>query len=611
VGTSNSLRGDIQNEGRLVFDQSFDGTVDGTLFGAGSMVKTGLGRVNLTGAHPFSGSTVVSQGTLGLDGILGGSLRVDPGATFVGAGAILGSVTLAGRLEVPLEAGATLPTSSPTLATRGGYGAAADSTEPGLLIGGTLTATPGSVIRLNLSPERAAPISVAGRTTLSNTNFEVAFAEVPGRSTTYRALTGLGGLLYTGLTTSSVDPDLVPVLTDDGDSILVTLLNYAVPLAEAGTTANTAAVGRAMVAIKYDATGDLGQVVRELTALDDDELDLALEGLAGQVHATQQWIAVLDSETFTDMIREEITMREHAYEEELANPALAPRAQQLRWWAQVSGERASFDGVGFRGAVANLGGVGGGFDVKRTRRWVFGLGGSFSAAGLSLDGLDSGSDLKAPRGFAYTGLSLGRFRLNAGGSTARTSYQTSRRITFTAMLPTATGEVTFGEGIDREATSEQLGWASDAWSEWQDSIKIKSWTLDSKVGWRHVRISRESWIEAGAGGISLEAPAQTLKFNEADAGVHLFKRTGGIRPRALFHYKRELFADGSEVAMQFVDEPEGRFMTSGLPTGKDTITALGGLTFITASGLEYAVRYEIRHATGELRQKVAFRVRFR
>jgi hypothetical protein len=63
--------------------------------------------------------------------------------------------------------------------------------------------------------------------------------------------------------------------------------------------------------------------------------------------------------------------------------------------------------------------------------------------------------------------------------------------------------------------------------------------------------------------------------------------------------------------MQFVDQPEGRFMTSGLPTGKDTITALGGLTIITASGLEYAVRYEIRHATGELRQKVAFRVRFR
>jgi hypothetical protein len=36
-----------------------------------------------------------------------------------------------------------------------------------------------------------------------------------------------------------------------------------------------------------------------------------------------------------------------------------------------------------------------------------------------------------------------------------------------------------------------------------------------------------------------------------------------------------------------------------------------GLTFVTPSGLEYAMRYEVRHATGELRQKFAFRVRFR
>lgn len=265
-----------------------------------------------------------------------------------------------------------------------------------------------------------------------------------------------------------------------------------------------------------------------------------------------------------------------------------------------------------RGAVANLGGAGGGFDVKRTDRWLFGLGGSYSIAGLSLDGLGGGSDLKAPRGFAYSGVRLGRIRLHAGGSSARTSYQTNRRITFAATVPTATGgTMPMGEGIDREATSEQVGWAHDAWSEYQDSIKIKTWTLDSKIGWRHVRFTRESWAEVGAGDVSLEAPAQTLKLTEADAAVHFFKRTGGIRPRMLFTYQRELFEEGSDVALQFVDQPEGRFSTSGLPTGKNTITALGGLTFMTENGLEYAIRYEVRHATGELRQKFAFRVRFR
>jgi uncharacterized protein with beta-barrel porin domain len=468
------------------------------------------------------------------------------------------------------------------------------------------------VIRLDLLRGGTTQIGVEGRTVLNDTRFELGFSDVAERSTTYTALTALGGLSASGLTASSLNPDLVPVLTDDGNSVLVTLLNFAVPIAGAATTPNTASVGRAVDAIKHDATGDLSQVVRELTALDDAGLNLALDSLAGQIHASQQWMAAIDSETFTDMIRQEITLREHGYEEDLSNPAFAPRAQQMRWWAQVAGEHATFTGDGFRGAVANLGGVGGGFDLKRTDRWLFGLGGSYSAAGLSLDGLGGGSDLQAPRGFAYSGVRLGRVRLNAGGSTARTSYKTSRSITFAATVPTPSGgEALLGEGVDREATSEQQGWASDAWSEYQDSAKIKSWTLDWKAGWRYVRFTRESFVELGAGDISLEAPAQTLTLNEADALVHVFKRTGGIRPRALFTYKRELFEQGSDVAMQFVDQSEGQFTTSGMPTGKDTITALGGVTFVTPSGLEYAVRYEIRHATGELRQKLAFRVRFR
>jgi fibronectin-binding autotransporter adhesin len=611
AGTSASLRGDILNDARLIFDQGADGTFLGTLFGTGTTIKTGVGSLSLTGANPFSGSTLVSQGTLALDGVMGGNVNVAPGATFVGSGAILGSMNLSGRLQVP-AGDATLFSTSHASADLSGHTPAQESFGPGLIIGGALTTNPGSVIQLNLSPGSTLPIGVEGGTFLNNTNFELGFSDVAGRSTTYTALTALGGLNANGLTATSLNPDLVPILTDTGTSIVVTLLNFNVPLAGAATSSNTASVGGALDAIKHGATGDLGQVVRELTALDDPGLNLALESLGGQIHASQQWMAIVDSETFTDMVRQEITLRDHAYDDELANPAYAPRAQQMRWWAQLAGERATFNGAGLRRAVANLGGVGGGFDLKRSDRWLFGLGGSYSAAGLSLDGLGGGSDLKAPRAFAYSGVRLGRVRLHAGGSSARTSYETDRRITFAATVPApGGGTVMLEEGIDRDATSEQVGWAHDAWSEYQDSIKIKTWTLDSKVGWRHVRFTRESWVERGAGAIALEAPEQTLKLTEADGTVHFFKRTGGIRPRLLFTYKRELFEEGSDVALQFVDQPEGRFSTSGLPTGKNTITALGGLTFMTESGLEYAIRYEVRHATGELRQKFAFRVRFR
>lgn len=262
AGTSDSLRGDILNDARLVFDQAVDGTFQGTLFGTGTMVKTGLGSLSLAGTHPFSGSTLVSQGTLALDGIMGGNVSVASGATFVGAGAILGSLNLSGRLQVPTTGVATFA-SSDTSAEHPGHVPAAESGGPGLIIGGTLTTTPGSVIQLTLSPGSTMPIGVEGSTFLNNTNFEVSFSDLAGRSATYTALTALGGLRSNSVTASSLNPDLVPVLTADGNSILVTLLNLGVPIAGAGTTSNTAAVGSALDAIKRGATGDLGQVVRE------------------------------------------------------------------------------------------------------------------------------------------------------------------------------------------------------------------------------------------------------------------------------------------------------------------------------------------------------------
>jgi hypothetical protein len=91
----------------------------------------------------------------------------------------------------------------------------------------------------------------------------------------------------------------------------------------------------------------------------------------------------------------------------------------------------------------------------------------------------------------------------------------------------------------------------------------------------------------------------------------VFRHKGTWRPRALFTYKRELQEDGADAPMQFVNEPASSFATSGLPIGKSTITGLLGLTALTPSGLEYGVRYEFRRATGEMRQKLVFRIRFR
>jgi uncharacterized protein with beta-barrel porin domain len=308
----------------------------------------------------------------------------------------------------------------------------------------------------------------------------------------------------------------------------------------------------------------------------------------------------------SDLIRGELSAREHDSDD----PQYASRAGQMRWWGEVLGEHATFTGDGFRGAEANLGGGGGGFDLMKTSRWTFGVGGSYSGAGLSLVDLAGSSDFKAPRGFGYTGLRAGPLRIHAGASAARTYYTTSRNLDFAATIPSSTGEVPLSDGVEREATSDQEGWSRDSWAEIQDSFRIKSWAFDSKIGWRHLRLGREAFTEGGAGALSLAAVSQTMKLTEADILINAFRRQGAWRPRGMFMYRREIQTDDTEVEMNFVDQPDSRFSTRGLPIGRDTIMGLLELTLRTASGLQYSLKYEMRRATGELRQKLGFRVRF-
>ena len=63
-GNTDSLQGDILNDGVLVFDQGSDGSFDDEISGSGSLNKTGSGRLILTGNNSYTGGTTVSTGIL-------------------------------------------------------------------------------------------------------------------------------------------------------------------------------------------------------------------------------------------------------------------------------------------------------------------------------------------------------------------------------------------------------------------------------------------------------------------------------------------------------------------------------------------------------------------
>lgn len=102
-GSTGSLRGNIGNNARVVFDQSTAGTYTGTMFGSGSLSKAGSGDVSLTGNNSYRGTTTLSAGGLYIEGNQAGAtgaLTVAQGATLGGKGTIGGATTISGNHRI-------------------------------------------------------------------------------------------------------------------------------------------------------------------------------------------------------------------------------------------------------------------------------------------------------------------------------------------------------------------------------------------------------------------------------------------------------------------------------------------------------------------------------
>jgi len=608
-GNATSLQGVIQDNAALIFNQSTDGTFNGAIFGSGSLTKTGLGTLTISSVNPFTGPTTISQGTLALNGSLGGDVNVGATAALRGAGFIGGSLNVAGSLFVPAP-GSALATFNGTL---GGPHAASvfasASQTPSLVVNGNLTTLPGSVLDFTVTPSGVAPIVVNGSASLSGTLINLTINDPsPARHASYVALTAAKGMTVNGLTLSTPPTGIVPILKYDPNAMFVTVLNMNVPLATAVTSPNAAAVGQALDAIKGGATGDLRTVVQELTALDDPALNAALGSLAGELHASELRLTVDDSLAMTDLVREAMSDRDHEGDD---GRRKTTGASSVRFWFQLAGDHARFTPGGLDAAVANVGGGGGGFDFRPTTRLTLGGGGSFSRGALSMLGLGGSSDLQAPRAFSYGGYNFGPIGIHAGWSAAKTSYTTQRPIAFTATVTAQNGEEPLTGGINRVAESVQDGLTRDTWADWQNTMKVKTWTLDWKLGWRAATFTRNPFSETGADSISLSGAEKSLKTQEADVDVHVFRRTGTWRPRVLVTYRRQFGDDATGADVQFVNQPAGSFVVNGVPIAQDEFHLIAGVTMRTGLGLEYTFEYETRVAKDENHQGVHFRVRFK
>ncbi|MBJ7259935.1 MAG: autotransporter-associated beta strand repeat-containing protein, partial [Chthoniobacterales bacterium] len=98
VGDTRSLQNTITNNAALTFNQATNGTYASAISGTGSVTKAGLGTVTLSGVNAFSGATTVSAGRLAVSGTNANSAVTVQNGASLAGTGQVGGLTVSGLL---------------------------------------------------------------------------------------------------------------------------------------------------------------------------------------------------------------------------------------------------------------------------------------------------------------------------------------------------------------------------------------------------------------------------------------------------------------------------------------------------------------------------------
>ncbi len=433
-GDTESLAGDIVNNATLSFDQNFDGEYAGVLGGTGTFDKRGEGTLRLIGdSSGFAGSTHVENGTLRIDGSLGGLIRVE--------GGMLSGIGTMNQLVV----------------SNGGTFAPGNSI--GTANAGDLTFDAGSTYEVEVNDAGSTAgvnndITIATGTATIDGDASVYVKPVNGTDdgstyvlgTTYTILTAAGG----------VDGEFNPTVIDDfslldgslsyGTNVVYLTLNKAIQLDDVGRSTNQISVGAALEAIGS------GDPVYDTLIMVSGENDVrtGLDSLSGEVHASLQTVLVSSSTMLQDAIGRRM---DNAFEQSHAvstyganlggsiSPDVAGEANRAAFWMQGFGASGQWDGDDNASGLERLqAGSLMGFEAMTSGGWLFGLMGGYSQSRFDIDERASSGMIENYHAGVYGAGDLGALALRFGGSLSWHEIETSRTVAYPGFNNTLTAD---------------------------------------------------------------------------------------------------------------------------------------------------------------------------
>ena len=594
VGDSASLRGNLDNDGRVVFDQTDDGTFAGAITGGGTMAKRGVGMLTLTGnsaldwsidvgglvatgafdgnatiakgAHlrlaraghaayagvlsgaggfeiagagtfvmtgnsaGFTGTTSLGSGTLQLDGALGGSTRIANGALLSGTGR-LGTVDNHGTISPGNSIG--------TLMLTGDYIHHDDATllaeiEPG---GGSDL------------------LDIAGSATIEGGTVDI--IKLPGQyegGTRYTLIDAAGGI------TGSFDrlgqdlPFLDLLLGYDANHVYLDVQRNEVgfDIVCGDGTFNQCQVAGALDAIGHDRPipTDLETVLTEVTTLTLDQARAGFDRLSGEAHASAAGAMLEGHALYGKTVSRRLVERREA---------TGARRLQGGTWVRGYGMGSELDGDGnAHGARLELYGLAVGIDAWASESWLVGA----SVNTLKLDAdfrAGDGAEADAKNVALYTSMQNERGFLDAVASFGWWDSEVQRRIEVGNLLRGADSEY----GTDRVALALEAGL----------SYALQESILQPLLAVEYSKLSTEGFREHGADEVNLVGRSQDVERTVASAGLRWNGEFGGGKwiwsPTAQARWLHTFGDRAAAFDMAFAGAPDAGFRVRGVAVPED------------------------------------------
>ena len=516
IGSANSLTGDVLNNAALELAQPDDATFDGTLYGSGSLLKSGAGTLTISGAHGFSGNTTVSAGGLTVDGDLRGSaITLQDGTMLAGSG-IVGGIDAASGSMVSV-AGDGLGT---------------------MLVDGDVAFASGSNLIVNANAAGEADmLSATGTVTIAGGTVQVLAAY--GDYAPQTGYTIISGGTVEG-SFDNVQTDLaflMPTLQYSATGVGLVLTRNDIAFADIAVTYNQASVGGAINAA-FASESELyyaivGQSAKGARAI--------LDNLSGEIHATVANALVQDSDRNRRAVLGRLDLPKHD------GPAL---------WIQGVG--AQDDWSSDRNAAGyqrNSTGVIGGLELTRGKSKM-GIAIGYTDGSLKLRDRLSNAKISGKHLDLYAGSKLGPINLSAGAQIADFDVDTNR-------------DFSLGS-IDQQAAASYDAKTYGAFARAGIQMPLGNGAIEPFIGVNWIRFDRRGFAENG-GTLALDGMAEKSNWTFGSIG---FKSQVPLDPAKRFavtfsgEWQHALDGKATTATMRFA-AGDPSFTVAGAPLARD------------------------------------------